>query len=337
MKKKWWKAGIFILAMEVFLGSVSIYGRTKEKGEEHRVLTYAENQIDGYPTTQAALYFSELVESETDGRIEIVVKANGAMGTETEVLNQMQYGGIDLSRISLAQISEIIPEYNDLQLPYLYESAEHMWKVLDSEIGQEFLEKTKAYGLIGLSWYDGDVRCFYSSEKPITCLEDFKGLRIRIQESSIMEAIVTALGAYAVKVPYGDVYSYLERGLVDGAENNWPSYESMKHYEVAKYYTEDEHVRIPEIQLVSRHTWEKLSEEDQQIILESAKKAAEFEKQIWKTRVESAREKVIQKGTELIDISEEEKERIREVISSVYDSYVNDEALVEKIRQMAKE
>lgn len=289
--------------------------------EPEFVFSYAENQAEDYPTTLGAYRFAELVEERTQGRIRILVQADGVLGTEKDIIRQMQCGGVDFARVSLSQIAEYIPELNVLQMPYLYTDSEHMWRVLDGEIGDEFLADVSGYELVGLSWYDAGARNFYSSEKPITCLEDIQGMRIRVQESELMADMVEALGATAVPSDYADVYANIERGFVDGAENNWPSYESMSHYEVAKYFTVDEHTRVPEMQICSRYTWEKLSEEDQQIIVECAEESALYERASWIEREEKSREIVMEKGVEEIELSQEEKKRFQNAMTEVYQKY----------------
>lgn len=288
------------------------------------VFNYAENQTADYPTTLGAYKFAELVEERTNGRIQILVQPEAELGAEKDVLQQMQYGGIDFARISLSQLAERIPEMNVLQLPYLYRDAEHMWSVLDGEIGGSFLEKPADGGLVGLSWYDAGVRSFYSSKKKITCLEDLRGMRVRVQESEMMAQMVEALGAVAVQMAYSEVYSALELGNVDAAENNWPSYETMKHYEVAKYYTEDEHARVPEMQIISGHTWEKLNEEDRRIIQECARESALYERGLWTEWEKEAREAAVRAGVQIIELTEDEKKRFREAVGSVYETYAGD-------------
>lgn len=338
MNRKWRNVVCGAIVLGVIGQFSNVYGNTDGKDKEHYVLTYAEIQTENYPTTQGAKYFADLVEQDTNGRIEIVVKTDGTLGTESEVLDQLRFGGIDFARIALSQFSDLLPEYNVLELPYLYENSEHMWAVLDGEIGDEFLDMSYKVDVVGLSWYDGGVRNFYTKEKPITCLEDFEGLKIRVQESTIMEAMINALGAEAVKVPYGDVYSYLERGMVDGAENSWPSYESMEHYEVAPYYTEDEHIRIPELQLISEHTWKQLSAKDQEIIRNAARKSAEYERKLWAEQVEKARNKVLSLGVEEIHLSDEEQKRIHDAIGVIYEKYSNGQKdVIERIQKMAEE
>ncbi len=285
------------------------------------VFRYAENQAADYPTSQGAYYFAQLVEERTDGRIQIIVYAGGSLGREKDIIRQMQYGGVDFARISISQLGETVPKLNVLQMPYLYNSSAHMWSVLDGEIGENLLVEVNNYDLVGLSWYDAGTRNFYNSVRPITCLEDMQGMEIRVQESSLMEDMVKSLGATPVPLSYEEVYSAIEVGEVDGAENNWPSYESMKHYEVARYWTEDEHTRVPEIQLCSEITWELLSEEDQEIIRQAAVESAIYERELWAEREKTAKEKAIAGGTEVTELSPAEIARFRDAMEGVYTKY----------------
>lgn len=251
-----------ILAAGLILAlSASVWGcqsREKGAGEENVpefVLTYAENQAEDYPTTQGAYRFAELVKQRTGGKVEILINAEGILGDERTVIEQLQFGGVDFARVSLSPLSEFVPELNVLQLPYLYTGAEHMWKVLEGEIGDSFLGSFEGSSLVALSWYDAGARNFYNSVRPIEKLEDMKGLTIRVQESELMSDSIRVLGAVPKQMAYGEVYSGLQTGEIDGAENNWPSYESTRHYEVARYYTIDEHTRVPELQLAAQSTW----------------------------------------------------------------------------------
>lgn len=332
-KKKWIVAGLLLTAAAA-AAVIWRIGDGSERIPEY-VFSYAENQAADYPTTQGANYFAELVEERTEGRIQILVMPEAELGAEKDVLKQLQYGGVDFARVSLSQLAELIPEMHVLEMPYLYEDSGHMWKVLDGEIGDRFLNMADEKDLTGLSWYDAGVRSFYTSDKKITCLEDLKGMRIRVQESGLMADMVEALGAVAFQIPYSEVYSALQRGLVDGAENNWPSYEFMQHYEVAKYFTVDEHTRVPEMQLASSHTWEKLSEEDQQIIRECAKASALYERRIWTLQEKKSRKTAMEKGAEEIVLSQEEEARFREAVQSIYEKYCADSMdVIEEIKKL---
>ena len=288
------------------------------------VLLYAENQIENYPTTQGAYRFADLVYEKTDGRIKILVKYDAELGSENEVIQQMSYGGVAFARVSLSQLAEFVPEMNVLQMPYIYSSSEHMWRVLDGELGDDFLRKPIEAGLVGLSWYDAGARNFYSV-RPIETLEDLRGMNMRVQESAMMADMVSALGANPSKIVYSEVYSAIEQGIVDGAENNWPSYEAMRHYKVAKYYTVDEHTRVPELQICSKAIWDKLSDSDRQIITECAKESALYERELWAAREKISREVAKSSGITVIELSAKEKARFREAMSGVYTKYCGDQ------------
>ena len=226
--------------------------------EKPLILRYAENQPEDYPTSKAAKAFAELVAQRTDGRVKVLVYSGAELGAEQSVIQQMQFGGVDFSRVSLSQLAEYEPELSVLQLPYLYSDSQQMWRVLDGGIGDEFLAMLDGMDLVGLSWFDAGVRSFYTREK-VTGLDDLQGLTIRVQESDMMSDMITALGAKPAQVVYSKVYAALHNAEIDGAENNWPSYEVMGHYEVAPFFLKDEHTRVPEVQLASPAVMEKLA------------------------------------------------------------------------------
>lgn len=199
-----------------------------------------------------------------------------------------------------------------------------MWKVLEGDIGDDFLDSFDGSDLVALSWYDAGARSFYNSEKPIRKPEDLKGMKIRVQESVMMGRMIEMIGAIAVPTPYDEVYSALQTGKIDGAENNWPSYESANHYEVAKYFTLDEHTRVPELQIVSEVTWEKLTPEYQQIIRECAQESARYERRLWKKRSEASAEKVRAAGCEVTTLTPEEKQRFQEAVTPIYGEFCGD-------------
>jgi len=325
LKKKILIGAIVLLLVTAIVVLICLFSSKKKIANSPEfVLSYAENQQEDYPTSQGALYFAKLVEERTEGRIMILVKTGGEMGTETDVLTQMKYGGVDFARVSISQLAAYAPELNVLQMPYLYNDSDHMWKVLDGQIGDDFLSGISDSDYVGLSWYDAGARSFYTAKGPIQKLEDLEGLTIRVQSSSLMYDMVDALGANPVSTDYAEVYSAIQRATVDGAENNWPSYESMKHYEVAPYFSEDEHTRVPEMQLCANHTWEKLSEEDRAIILECAKESAIYERQLWKERETNSRKLAIDNGAQAYSLSVEEKKRFQEAMSPVYEKYCSD-------------
>ena len=337
MNKKWgYSIAIVLAALVVILIGLRIFfwvNKGKNEIVPEYVLLYAENQVEDYPTTLGAQRFADLVYERTDGRIKVLVKCEAELGSEQQVIQQMRYGGIAFARVSLTQLAEYVPELNVLQLPYLYSDSDHMWRVLDGEIGNYFLEETEKEGIIGLSWYDAGARNFYST-KPISRLEDLEGMNIRVQESEMMADMVSALGGNPVKIVYAEVYSALEQGIVDSAENNWPSYEAMRHCDVAKYYTLDEHTRVPELQICSKVIWDKLSENDQNIIMECARESALLERRLWQEREKVSKETAENRGTIVISLTDSEKKRFRNAMKSLYEKYAGDQMdIIHKITE----
>ena len=209
-----------------------------------------------------------------------------------------------------------------LQLPYLYHDKDHMWKVLDGKIGQDLLNgMNEKANVVGLSWYDAGARSFYITDHEINSLDDLQGLKIRVQESSLMVDMIKALGADPVPMTYQGVEKALEDKTIDGAENNWSFYESSNHYKIAKYYVVDEHTRIPEIQMVSKKVWDSLSSDDQKLIRECAIESAEFEKGEFEKREQLAQENLAKNGVVVINLTPEVKEEFVEAMKSVYDEY----------------
>lgn len=299
------------------------------------VFSYADNQTGNYPTVQAARRFADQVNQETDGRIEIRVYPNAELGDEDSTVRQVSYGGIDFCRCSLSNLPDYSEETLVLQLPYLYEDRDHMWRVLDGEIGVQVKDSFQGSGMVALSWFDAGVRNFYTTDEAIRCLEDMQGMKIRVQQAELAEDMVEALGAEAVPIVYEAVKDALQTGEIDGAENNWASYEAMQHDEIARYYTVDEHMRVPELMLVSSATWEQLSAEDQATIQRCADAAGLYERELWTARETSAREKCLREGTVEIVLPEREKKRFRDAVYPLYKKYCGDYAeLVEKINEI---
>lgn len=310
-------------------------GQNAEPGPE-LILRYADNQPQDYPTTKAAEYFAQLVEERTQGRICVRVYSNGELGDEINILEQVKFGGIDLTRVSMGTLAECYPEVEVLQLPFLYDNAEHMWRVLDGPIGEKFLTSCRQVGIIGLSWFDAGARSFYT-RKQISSLEDLQGMVIRVQESEFMSRVVELLGAVPVQIPYGDVYSALQTAKIDGAENNWPSYESTGHFEAAPYFLQDEHSRLPEMQIMSTVALDRIAEIDADyvtIIRQCAKECAIYERQLWNQREADSKQLVLDYGCEVTELTAEQAEQFRRAVQPMYEGYSEEEqALIQKIRE----
>lgn len=284
----------------------------------------AETHPADYPTNLGNLEFARLVEEKTEGRVIIEVYDSKQLGEEVDVIEQVQFGAIDFTRVSIGPLAEFAPELNVLSLPYIYASSEHMWTVLNSDIGADMLGSIYDSGFIGLGWFDGGARSFYNSVKPIETLEDIEGLKFRVMQNEMFIDMCEALGAVATPMPYGEVYSSIQTGVIDGAENNWPSYDTSSHFEVAKYYTLDEHLRVPEILIASKAIEDKVSAEDLALIMEAAKEAQPYQVALWQAKEKASEEKIIAAGNVITYLSAEEKQKFADRMAPVYEKYASE-------------
>ena len=326
---------VLLAAAGTALGLCGCQKQETTEPQPELILRYAENQPEDYPTTQAALAFAGLVAEQTDGRVKVAVYSGGELGAEQSVIQQMQFGGIDFARVSLSQLAVYIPALSVLQLPYLYEDADQMWRVLDGSIGDEFLALLDEMSLVGLSWFDAGVRSFYTREK-VTCLEQLRGLTLRVQESDMMSEMIVDLDAKPSQVVYSQVYAALHNGQIDGAENNWPSYEAMGHYEVAPYFLQDEHTRVPEIQLASSAAIEKLEALDPSfpdVLRTCARESARTERRLWAEREARSEQELREWGVEVTTLSDAEKQKFRAAVQPMYDEFADQAELLERIRE----
>lgn len=295
-------------------------------------LRSSDTHPDGYPTVEAVRHMGKLVEERTGGRLCIEVFASAQLGEEKDTIEQTQFGVIDLNRVSMGPFNNLVEETKVVSLPYIFRSVDHMHKVMDGEIGDEILAAFEPHGLVGLAYYDGGSRSFYNSEKPITSMADLAGMKVRVMQSDIFVDMMSALGASATPMPYGEVYSAIQTGVIEGAENNWPSYESSGHFEVAKYYTLDEHLIVPEVLVMSKMSWDKLSPEDQAVVKQAAKDSVPVMRELWAAREKESEEKVMAAGVEVVkDI---DKTPFIEAMVPVYEKHVTSDRLKDLVTRI---
>ena len=296
------------------------------------VMRLAETHPQDYPTTKGDYEFARLVKERSNGRIVVEVFHSKQLGEERAVIEQVQLGAIDMTRVSISAVSSFVRDLDAFQLPYLYRDAAHMWKVLDGPIGQEILKKHEAFNFVGVGWFESGSRNFYT-KKPVKTVGDLKGMKIRVQQAPLMVGMVEALGAVATPLPYGEVYSALQAGVVDGAENNWPSYLTTSHFEVAKYFIVDEHTRVPEITVGSKKIFDKLSKEDYALILKAMKDAQPYQFKLWVDFEKVAEKTVKEKGSMVTQVSPAEKQKFADAMKPLYDKQPAEiMAVVNKIR-----
>src|SRR5882672_3876256 len=266
-------AGVGAVAMLAAAGSVS--------GTAAREFRAADIQEEGYPTVQALLFMDKMVAERTGGRHRIQVFHSRQLGEESQTIEQTRVGAIDINRINVAAIGDVAPVVNILAQPFLFRSIDHLYKVIDGPIGDDILAAIEPNGFIGLTFYDSGARSIYTRSPPVRGLPDLKGLRIRVQQSDLVIRMMKALGAEPVALPYGQVLTALSAQLVDGAENNWPSYVTAGHYKIAQYYTVTEHTMGPEVLVMSRRAWQELSDADRTIFRAAARDSSRHMREQW--------------------------------------------------------
>lgn len=296
-------------------------------------LRSSDTHPEGYPTVEGVKAMAEEVKEKTDGRICIEVFPSSQLGEEKDTIEQTQFGVIDMVRASFGSFNDIVPVTQLMSLPYLFKSVDHMHNVMDGPIGEEIGAAFEERDLVALAYYDGGSRSFYNSQKPIQSIADLEGMKFRVMQNDVFVDMMDALGANATPMPYGEVYSSIQTGVIDGAENNFPSYDSSGHAEVAKYFTLDEHLMVPELVAMSKASWDKLSPEDQQILREAARNSATVQRELWAEQERASEEKVVAAGAEIIrDI---DKTPFIEAMAPVYEKYVTTpeaKDLVERIQ-----
>lgn len=295
------------------------------------VLKSSDTHPDGYPTVEGVKYFGELVKQRTNGRYSVEVYHSAQLGQEKDTIEQVRSGVIELNRVSMAPFNGTVKETIVPALPYIFRSEDHMHKVMDGPIGDQIKAAFEPAGLVALAFYDAGARSFYNSKKPINSVEDLKGMKFRVIQSDIFVDMVAALGANATPMPYGEVYSGIETGVIDGAENNYPSYDTAKHFEVAKHYSLDEHTILPEVFVMNKAAWDKLTPEDQAIFREAAKESVARQRELWSAKVEESKAKVIAAGSM---ITTPEKQGFIDAMAPVYAKHVTDPVLQKMVEDV---
>jgi len=295
-------------------------------------LKAADTHSADYPTVQAVVYMGDLLSQWTNGRISIKTFPGRQLGEEKSTIEQTQIGAIDLNRINLAPLNNIVPETAIPALPYIFRSIEHMYKVMDGEIGQEIFEALEKHGMIGLAYYDSGARSFYNAKRPVMSPADLKGMKIRVQNSDLFVSMVSALGGNATPMEFGQVYESLKTGVIDGAENNWPSYESTRHFEVAGYYTLDQHSLSPEVLVMSKKSWDKLSVKDRRLVRKAAALSVPVMRDLWNARVKKSKAIVMKNGNKVIETVD--KQPFIDAMKPVYDKFVTTPALKDMVKRI---
>src|SRR6476646_6408448 len=276
----------------------------------------------GYPTVEAVVAMGKTLEAGSGGRLSIQMYPAMQLGGEKEMIEQAQVGALAIARVSVGPMGPMVPELNVFNLPFMFRDDAHMEKVIDGEIGTELLKKLTDHptsGLIGLCWMNAGTRHVYNSKKPIKAVEDLKGLKIRMMGNPVFVDTMNSLGGNGVAMGFDQLVNAMQTGVVDGAENNYPSYDTGQHYRYAKYYSLTSHLMIPEIVVFSKKTWDTLGKDDQALIAKFAKEAQQEERTLWYAMEQKSRSEMEKAGVEIINI--DDKKPFQDAVQPVWEKY----------------
>jgi tripartite ATP-independent transporter DctP family solute receptor len=278
--------------------------------------------VEGYPNTIALDKFAELLNAKSGGKMKLKMYHAGTLGSQPDAIEQVRLGGLEIANFSLGPLGPVVPEANVVSLPFIFKDPDHAFRVLEGKAGDMINEGMAKKGLVSLAWYDGGARSFYNSKKPIKTPADVTGMKVRVMNNDLYSGMISALGGNPSPMAFSEVYQSLKTGVVDGAENNWPSYESTGHYEVAKYYSLSQHLIIPETLCINAAVWDTLSADEQKIMKEAAQESALLQRKLWKERSKASEEKVLAGGAVFNTIPD--KSAFQDAMKPVYEKFLTE-------------
>ena len=275
---------------------------------------------EGYPNTVALEQFADEVAEKTGGELTVKLFNGGVLGSQPDAIEQLRLGALDVGQFNLGPMGTSVPATNVVSLPFIFKNIPQMYRAMDGEIGDAIGEGMAEKGIVALAWYDSGARSFYNSERPIETPADVEGLKVRVMNNDLFVGMVESMGGNATPMAFAEVFQSIKTGVVDGAENNPPSYESTNHFEVAPYYSLTEHLIIPECVCISKPVFDKLSEEQQEIVRSAARASAEAQRELWQAREKESMEKVQAGGVTVNTI--DDKGPFQEAMAPVYDEFL---------------
>lgn len=305
------------LLLSVLLTAVlSLTGCGDEKS--HTVVKLAHGLDQNHPTHKAMVFMAERLEQISDGQMRMDIYPAGQLGQERDLLELLQIGSLAMTKVSASPLEGFIPEFKLFSIPYVFNDQEHFWSSLQGDVGRELLAKGETVRLRGLTYYDAGSRSFYTVNQPVHSPDDLAGLKIRVQKSQTSVTMVNKLGGSGTPVDWGELYTALQQGVVDGAENNPPSFYLSKHYEVCRYFSLDEHTYVPDVLLISRPIWENLSPQEQQWLQQAANDSSQFQRELWQQETAKALQALREDGVTII---QPDKQAFRDKVSEMFDVY----------------
>ena len=286
----------------------------------------------GYPNTVALDKFAELLDKKSGGKMTLKMYHSATLGSQADAVEQVRLGALEIANFSLGFLGPIVPEANVVSLPFIFKDTDHAWRVLEGEAGDMIRAGLAKKGLVVLAWYDGGSRSFYNSKKPIHTPADLKGMKVRVMGNELYSGMIKALGGNPSPMPFAEVYQSLKLGVVDGAENNWPSYESTGHYEVAKYHSDSQHLIIPEIVAINIDVYNRLSKGDQETLKQAARESAVLQRELWKKREDASRDKVMAGGVRSNALAD--KGAFQAAMKPVYTKYLAENPMLRPLVEL---
>lgn len=277
---------------------------------------------EGYPNTVAMDKFAELLEERSGGDITLKMFHSGVLGSQPDAIEQLRLGGVAIGNFNLGPIGPIAPAANVVSLPFIFKDVAHMHRALDGDAGDQISAGMAEKGIVALAWYDSGARSFYNTKKPVTEPADIEGMKIRVMNNDLYSGMISAMGGNPSPMAFAEVFQSLKTGVVDGAENNWPSYESTGHFEVAGFYSLSEHLIIPECVCINADAFNALSGDQQAMVKEAARESANLQRELWAERELESREKVMAQGVKYNEIAD--KSAFQAAMQPVYDTYLAD-------------
>lgn len=317
---------IFIVLIGFFTSFISC-----SEVKDSKTLRLAHGLDISHSVHKAMVKMGDDLQQLSKGKLRLEIYPSQQLGTERQCLELLQIGSLDMTKVSVGVLENFAPKMKVLGLPFLFRDREHSFKVLDGPIGQQLLSGGEKYWLKGLGYYDAGSRSFYTKDKPVHRPEDLKGQKIRVMESVTAMDMVIGLGGSPTPISWGELYTALQQGVVDGAENNPPSFFLSRHYEVCKYYTLDEHTVLPDVLLAATHLWEKLSKEEQGWLKKAVDNSVVYQRKLWLVAENEALEAVKKAGVEII---RPDKTLFSDKIKDSYEKYKENKEFYNLIKEI---
>ncbi len=308
-----------------------------DTGSDDTVIKLAHGLDPSHSVHRAMVYMAERLAEKSAGAMRIDIYPSEQLGTERQALELLQIGSLGMTKVSAAVLENFAEPYMVLSLPYIFENEAHKWAVLEGPVGRDLLLSAEGSRLLGLCFYDAGNRSFYTIDRPVDIPADLEGLKIRTQESASAMRMVSELGGSATPIPWGELYTALQQGVVDGAENNPPSFFLSRHYEVARFYSLNEHTGVPDVLLISTVIWNDLTTQERDWLGEAAAESAQYQKVLWRESTEEALRAVQEAGVQVL---RPDKAPFAQLLDPMVAEYEDDPAvryLIERIRAAAEE